>query len=183
MATTKSSRNKTIDTPLSEGQVYLERCIAVTQKQADLSQVLDKTIIGNMLDVCSLLPAKSVDLIIADPPYNLTKSFNGTTFAKKKDVDYEEYTRRWLSAIKPLLKDDGSIYVCCDWETSLIVGKVLSEFFHVRNRITWQREKGAVQKQTGKMEWKTFGLQQIAMIMYLISMLSKYEKRLLPLIV
>lgn len=37
-----------------------------------------------MLDVCSLLPDKSIDLIIADPPYNLTKSFNGTTFAKKK---------------------------------------------------------------------------------------------------
>ena len=45
-----------------------------------------------MFEVCTLLPAKSIDLIIADPPYNLTKSFNGTTFAKKKDVDYEEYT-------------------------------------------------------------------------------------------
>lgn len=67
MATTKSSRNKTIDTPLSEGQVYLDRCITVTQEQTDLSRVLDKTVIGNMLDVCSLLPAKSIDLIIADP--------------------------------------------------------------------------------------------------------------------
>ena len=91
MATAKASRNKTIDTPLSEGQVYLDRCITVTQEQTDLSRVLDKTVIGNMLDVCSLLPAKSMDLIIADPPYNLTKAFNGTTFAKKKDVDYEEY--------------------------------------------------------------------------------------------
>ena len=104
MATVKAGRNKTIDTPLSEGQVYLERCIAVTQEQTDLSGVLDKTVIGDMLDVCSLLPAKSVDLIIADPPYNLTKSFNGTTFAKKKDSDYEEYTRQWLNAIKPLLR-------------------------------------------------------------------------------
>ena len=156
MATVKAGRNKTIDTPLSEGQIYLERCIAVTQKQVDLNGVMDKTIIGNMLDVCSLLPAKSIDLIIADPPYNLTKSFNGTTFAKKKDVDYEEYTRQWLSEIKPLLKDEGSIYVCCDWETSLIVGKVLSEFFHVRNRITWQREKG----RGAKANWKN-GMEDI----------------------
>lgn len=156
MTTVKASRNKTIDTPLSEGQAYLKRCIAVTQKQADLGQVLDKTIIGDMLDVCSLLPAQSVDLIIADPPYNLTKSFNGTTFAKKKNTDYEEYTRRWLSAIKPILKKDGSIYVCCDWETSLIVGKVLSEFFHVRNRITWQREKG----RGAKTNWKN-GMEDI----------------------
>lgn len=84
MATVKAGRNKTIDTPLSEGQIYLDRCIAVTQRQVDLGGVLDKTVIGDMLDVCSLLPPKSIDLIIADPPYNLTKSFNGTTFTKKK---------------------------------------------------------------------------------------------------
>ena len=70
------------------------------------------------------------------------KSFNGTTFAKKSTKAYEEYTREWLGAVKPLLKDNGSIYVCCDWESSLIIGNVLSDFFHVRNRITWQREKG-----------------------------------------
>ena len=87
MRTVKAGRNKTIDTPLSEGKLYLERCLAVTQKQMNLCNVLDKTILGNMLDVCPLLPEKSVDLIIADPPYNLTKSFNGTTFSKKKDAD------------------------------------------------------------------------------------------------
>ncbi|MBR7161732.1 MAG: site-specific DNA-methyltransferase, partial [Clostridia bacterium] len=138
----KAERNKTIDTPLSEGKHYLDRCITLSQKQTDICLVTDKTIIGDMLEVCSLLPEKSMDLIIADPPYNLTKSFNGTTFAKKKESDYEEYTRQWLSAVKPLLMENGSIYVCCDWESSLIIGKIMGEFFHVRNRITWQREKG-----------------------------------------
>ena len=156
MATEKADRNKTIDTPLSEGQIYLDRCIAVTQKQVALTGVLDKTIIGDMLTVCPLLPTGSVDLIIADPPYNLTKTYNGTTFSKKKDAEYEEYTRKWISAVKPLLKSDGSIYVCCDWETSLIVGNVLREFFHVRNRITWQREKG----RGAKANWKN-GMEDI----------------------
>lgn len=156
METVKASRNKTIDTPLSEGQVYLNRCIAVTQMQSDLCMVQDKTIIGNMLEVCAMLPAKSIDLIIADPPYNLTKSFHGTTFTKKKNADYEEYTREWLRAVKPLLKDNGSIYVCCDWETSLMIEKVLSEFFYVRNRITWQREKG----RGAKANWKN-GMEDI----------------------
>lgn len=156
MATVKAGRNKTIDTQLSEGQVYLDRCITVRRKQPDLRSVMDKTILGNMLEVCAMLPAKSVDLIIADPPYNLTKSFNGTTFTKKKDTDYEEYTRQWLSAVKPLLKDNGSIYVCCDWETSLIVGNVLSDYFCVRNRITWQREKG----RGAKANWKN-GMEDI----------------------
>ena len=156
MPTVKAGRNKTIDTPLSEGKVFLDRCITVTEKQTNLSYVQDKTINGNMLEVCSNLPEKSVDLIIADPPYNLTKSYNGTTFSKRKDAEYEEYTRQWLSAIKPLLKENGSIYVCCDWESSLIIGRVLSDFFCVRNRITWQREKG----RGAKANWKN-GMEDI----------------------
>lgn len=150
MARAKADRNKTIDTPLSEGTSLLERCVTITEKQADLSCVTDKIIIGDMLAVSPLLPEKSVDLIVADPPYNLTKSFNGRTFAKRSDSAYESYTRQWLAAVKPLLKETGSIYVCCDWESSLIIGRVLEEFFHVRNRITWQREKG----RGAKANWK-----------------------------
>lgn len=156
MANQKAERNKTIDTPITEGAIYLNRCVSVAEKQNSLINVLDKTILGDTFCVCSLLPPDSVDLIIADPPYNLTKSFNGTTFSKKKDSDYEEYTRLWLRGVKPLLKDTGSIYVCCDWETSLIIGKVLGELFCVRNRITWQREKG----RGAKKNWKN-GMEDI----------------------
>lgn len=138
----KAGRNKTIDTPLSEGKAYLDCCITVTQKQQDLEDIINKTILGDMLCVCPLLPPESVDLIIADPPYNLTKSFDKTKFNKKTVDEYEEYTRQWMRAVKPLLKKDGSIYICCDWKTSLIVGTMIEEFFQVRNRITWQREKG-----------------------------------------
>ena len=155
-ANEKAARNKTIDTPLSDGKIYLDRCISVTEKQSDLRLVKDKTIMGNMLDICALLPIKSMDLIIADPPYNLTKSFNGTVFSRKKEADYETYTREWLSAVKPLLKENGSIYVCCDWESSLIIGRVLGEFFQIRNRITWQREKG----RGAKANWKN-GMEDI----------------------
>lgn len=156
MAGIKSKRNKTINTTIEDGQRYIDRCIKISQSQMNINNIVDKTIIGNMFEVCTMLPSKSVDLIIADPPYNLTKSFNGMVFSKKKDIDYEKYTRQWLSVVKPLLKDNGSIYVCCDWETSLIVGKVLSEFFHVRNRITWQREKG----RGAKANWKN-GMEDI----------------------
>ncbi|MCC8182812.1 MAG: site-specific DNA-methyltransferase, partial [Clostridiales bacterium] len=152
----KAGRNKTIDTSLSEGAAYLSRCISISNPQDSLENVLDKTILGNTFDVCRLLPHNSVDLIIADPPYNLTKSFNGTVFSKKKSSDYEEYTRQWLHAVRPLLKDTGSIYICCDWESSLIIGKVLGDYFSVRNRITWQREKG----RGAKSNWKN-GMEDI----------------------
>ena len=156
MAKAKAPRNKTIDTTLEEGHAFLDRCITVTRKVTDVAAVLDKTILGGTLQVSHLLPEESVDLIIADPPYNLTKSFNGTTFAKRNEVAYEEYTREWLLAVKPLLKKSGSIYVCCDWESSLTIGKVLGELFHVRNRITWQREKG----RGAKANWKN-GMEDI----------------------
>ena len=152
----KAGRNKTIDTPLGEGATFLSRCAAVTRPQSDLGEVLDKTVLGDMLEVCPLLPEKSVDMIIADPPYNRTKSFHSSTFSRKTDADYAAYTRRWLQAVSPLLKDTGSIYVCCDWESSLVVGGVLGEFFCVRNRITWQREKG----RGAKANWKN-GMEDI----------------------
>lgn len=156
MLPSKTVRNKTINCPLHECDEFLKRCVQLSEPQQDLRCLLDKTINGDFWQVCQFLPHQSVDLIIADPPYNLTKSFNGTVFSKKKDDEYEEYTRQWLSAVQPLLKENGSIYVCCDWESSLIIGRVLGEFFKVRNRITWQREKG----RGAKANWKN-GLEDI----------------------
>ena len=156
MAKIKAGRNKTIDTSVDEGKKYLDRCIAIEKPIDDINSILDKTIIGNSFHVMGLLPEKSIDLIIADPPYNLTKSYHGTQFSRKKESEYEDYTRQWLSKAIPLLKDDGSIYVCCDWETSLIIGRILQEYLIVRNRITWQREKG----RGAKANWKN-GLEDI----------------------
>jgi site-specific DNA-methyltransferase (adenine-specific) len=156
VAKIKAGRNKTIDTSVDEGKKYLDRCIAIEKPIDDINSILDKTIIGNSFHVMGLLPEKSIDLIIADPPYNLTKSYHGTQFSRKKESEYEDYTRQWLSKAIPLLKDDGSIYVCCDWETSLIIGRILQEYLIVRNRITWQREKG----RGAKANWKN-GLEDI----------------------
>lgn len=152
----KAPRNRTIDTPISEGQQYIARCITVENPVDDIHSILDKTILGDSFSVIPNLPKESVDLIIADPPYNLTKTFSSTKFSKRKNSDYEDYTRRWLSAVEPLLKPNGSIYVCCDWETSLIIGRVLGDYFKVKNRITWQREKG----RGAKANWKN-GLEDI----------------------
>ena len=138
----KAPRNRTMDTPVSQGAEYLARCISIDAPVGDLRAVLDRTVLGDSFAVCPLLPEQSVDLIIADPPYNLTKTFGEGTFARKKPGDYEAYTRSWLSLLHPLLRPGGSIYVCCDWQSSLIIGRVLGDYFNVRNRITWQREKG-----------------------------------------
>lgn len=141
---TKSTRNKTIDTKLEDGMKYLSRCLTLSSLKREYKNELplNKTVNGDMLEVLRELPEESVDLIIADPPYNIYKNFNDSSFSKMSSDKYEDYTRRWIEAVKPLLKKDGSIYVCCDWESSLIIGRVLGEYFNLRNRITWQREKG-----------------------------------------
>lgn len=137
----KADRNKTIDISVEEGREYLKRCISLTEK-AELSEVLDKTILGNTLEILSLLPENSVDLLIVDPPYNLDKDFHGNKFKKTSGEIYEEYTENWIRLVRPLLKKNATIYVCCDWLSSAHIFMVLKKNFNVQNRITWQREKG-----------------------------------------
>jgi len=151
----KSARNKTLDISIEEGKHYLDRCLTV-DKNVSVDDVINKTIIGNTLDVCKLLPKNFVDLLIVDPPYNLNKQFHGNVFSKVSDSEYLNYTKQWLEMVIPLLKEDASIYVCCDWRSSLIIGNVLMDYFQVRNRITWQREKG----RGAKANWKN-GMEDI----------------------
>lgn len=141
MAKEKAGRNKTIDLSVDEGRQYLEKCISV-DRNVELFDILDKTILGNCLEVIPYLPAGFVDLLIADPPYNLDKNFNGRKFKKITDELYMKYTENWIKKIIPLLKPNATIYVCCDWKSSSAVGAVLKRHFIVQNRITWQREKG-----------------------------------------
>ena len=137
----KSGRNKTIDLTVEQGREYLERCVTVDGPRT-LEQVLDRTIVGDALAVLPLLPPKRVDLLIVDPPYNLDKDFHGGLFRELSPQRYADYTEDWVRAALPLLKDGASVYVCCDWRCSGEVCQVLRRYFKVRNRITWQREKG-----------------------------------------
>lgn len=137
----KAGRNKTIDLSVEEGKSYLDRCISIS-KPTDLQSVINKTILGDTFSILPLLPTKFVDLLIADPPYNLDKNFNGKKFKKTSDEMYEEYTESWIKSVLPLLKEDATIYVCCDWQSSPTICKVLKKYFYIQNRITWQREKG-----------------------------------------
>lgn len=137
----KSPKNKTIDFSEEDGKKYLARCVSV-DRNVELPMILDKTILGDTLKVLDYLPKQSVDLLIADPCYNLDKNFNGMQFTKLSETDYVKYTCEWVKKVIPLLKPTASIYVCCDWQSSLLIGNILNQYFNVINRITWQREKG-----------------------------------------
>ena len=136
----KSDRNKTLDTPLNECGEYLEKCVYAEKHTGSIEE--DTVICGDFFGAVKLIKDSSVDLLIADPPYNLRKDYGGEVFSKRTAAEYAEFTRAWLNETKRILKPSASVYVCCDWETSIVLGAVLGEFFTVRSRITWQREKG-----------------------------------------
>ncbi len=135
----KSKRNKTIDFPISEGKKYLER---VKTEKTFKNNDVNVTVNGDAFKIIEKLKDKSVDLLIVDPPYDMNKAFHGNNFKKLGIEKYTEYTKDWIEKVKPKLKDTASIYVCCDWYSSIAIGKILDESFILRNRITWEREKG-----------------------------------------
>jgi len=108
------------------------------------------TIIGDYREAILRLPQSFVDLLILDPPYNLNKDFNGHKFSKVPVAEYTQLLRDMFSIIAPALKSTASIYICGDWRTSASIYTAASEYFIVRNRITWEREKG----RAAKTDWK-----------------------------
>jgi site-specific DNA-methyltransferase (adenine-specific) len=100
--------------------------------------------------VSRVLRAGSVDLLVLDPPYNLNKRFGGTTFSRRSVEDYAGWLGEVLDALLPLLKPSGTVYVCGDWHTSNSIFAAVAPRLKVRNRITWEREKG----RGAKTNWK-----------------------------
>lgn len=120
------------------------------EKKATLDEVINKTIHQDLFEVLDYLPENSIDLFFVDPPYNLSKDFNGHKFNKMTIDGYCDYIETWLKKIIPLLKKDASIYICGDYHSSTSIHLVASKYFEVLNRITWQREKG----RGAKSNWK-----------------------------
>lgn len=133
----KAKNNRTLS--LSQEEIVSLKKKLVTKP---IDSYVNKTVHADLFDMAPYLPYNAVDLLIIDPPYNLNKNFGTSTFRVKKEADYEKLFEDWLCSIKHSLKKTASIYVCCDWYTSQSVYTVLKKYFTIRNRITWEREKG-----------------------------------------
>lgn len=113
--------------------------------------VLNRVIWGDAFTVLQNLPAKSVDLLFTDPPYNLYKRYASETFSRMAWDDYRTWTDTWFKMALPALKPGASVYVCADWQSSAVVFEVLSQYLVIHNRITWEREKGRAASHNWKM--------------------------------
>ena len=128
----------------------LEKRLVVLDQKTSVEEITNKTILQDINVAVPLLPDKFVDLLIVDPPYNLHKTFNSNSFKEMEAKEYVEWVDTWMQQLARLLKANASIYVCCDWKSSFAVYEALNKHFLVRNRITWEREKG----RGSKTNWK-----------------------------
>lgn len=150
MQNIKASRNKTIVLS-NEEETELRKLISPCPSLLLTYNLIEnKLFTGDALTVIPLLPEQTVDLLIADPPYNMDKTFNNSKFSRRSSEKYAEWLESWISLIPRIMKPTASIYVCTEWRSSAEVQKVLEKYFIIRNRITWEREKGRGSKQNWK---------------------------------
>lgn len=139
MTKKRAPRNRTI-TLTEDERVSLKRRLVAASEATPMT--IDCIILGDCLDVASNLALKSVDLLVLDPPYNLNKRFGENAFSRRSVDEYANWLGGVLDAFIPLMRRTGTIYICGDWHTSASIFAAASNRLNIRNRITWEREKG-----------------------------------------
>jgi len=114
---------------------------------------LDTILHGNCIDLLEKLPAKSIDLIFADPPYNLQLQHelrrpNLSLVDAVVDAwdqfddlaEYDAFTRAWLGACRRVLKDEGTLWVIGSYHNIFRVGSILMDLgYWILNDILWEK--------------------------------------------
>lgn len=142
--------NRSLFLGTEETSEYLNRCLSIEEPIKNIDTVKNRTVYGDTFSILERLPSDAVDLVFVDPPYNMDKVFGQTEFKNMDDEEYEKWLDSWISELHRILKVTGTIYVCGDWRSSSGIYRVLKAHFKVRNRITFEREKG----RGAKTNWK-----------------------------
>ena len=151
----RAKNNRTL-TLLIEEIESLKSKLATEETLKENPDVLNKTLNGDVLKMLEFVPDNFADLIIIDPPYNLTKNFNGFKFNSRSDESFDEYLSTWFPQVCKKLKPNGSLYMCGDWKCTSSLQRAIEKELFILNRITWQREKG----RGAKSNWKN-GMEDI----------------------
>ena len=145
----RAPRNRTITLSDKEKEIYRQKLLKISGP-VSIEQVLNKVINQDIFEIVDFLPSKFVDLLFIDPPYNLTKNFNIHPFKQMSVNQYMEWMDSWLQKMIRLLKSTASIYICGDWRSSAAIHLLCEKYFILRNRITFEREKGRGTKKNWK---------------------------------
>ena len=141
--------NRTITLSADEIKLYRKRLLKISGEVA-VKEIENRTLHQDIFAILDWLPASFVDLLFIDPPYNLTKSFGSKIFREISMDGYAEWFESWFSKLLTTLKPTASVYICGDWRSSAALHSVADKYLRIRNRITWEREKG----RGAKNNWK-----------------------------
>lgn len=145
----RAPRNRTIT--LNDADITrLKKRLIKLDKPVSFEDIENKTIHQDIFEAIDYLPDRFVDLVFVDPPYNLNKTFNLTSFKAMESEKYEEWLDSWVQKMIRLLKPRASVYICGDWKSSGAIFNVAKKYFQIQNRITFEREKG----RGAKTNWK-----------------------------
>lgn len=151
----RAANNRTLTLEPQEIEGLKKRLLTESNISAE-TDIVNRTLNGDILQMLEFVPDGFADLIIIDPPYNLSKNFNGMKFASRSQEGYDEYLATWFPAVCKKLKSNGSLYICGDWKCTSSLQRAVERELTVLNRITWQREKG----RGAKSNWKN-GMEDI----------------------
>ncbi|MBP3449498.1 MAG: site-specific DNA-methyltransferase [Spirochaetaceae bacterium] len=151
----RASNNRTL-TLNSEEIDFLKANLVTSKNINETKDLINKTLNGDVIEMLKFLPDEFANLIIIDPPYNLTKNFNGMKFNSRSENSYDEYLETWFPEVCKKLKPNGSLYMCGDWKCTASLQRAIEKELTIMNRITWQREKG----RGAKSNWKN-GMEDI----------------------
>ncbi|MGC1374919.1 MAG: adenine-specific DNA-methyltransferase [Anaerolineales bacterium] len=104
-----------------------------------------KIIFGDALDALAAIPEASVDLIFADPPYNIGKDFNGRKDRWESEEAYLDWCYKWLDICISKLKPNGSFYVMAATQAMPYFDIYLRAKLTVLSRIVWFYDSSGVQ--------------------------------------
>jgi site-specific DNA-methyltransferase (adenine-specific) len=137
----RAPRNRTVRLTTADRRALGVRPLRLSGP-ASFAAICNRTIHQDLFAVLDWLPERFVDLLFLDPPYNLRKDFHSIRFRRLPGQEYAGWFRSWFVPLLRTLKPTASVYVCGDWRSSTAIQQVLEEHLVVRNRITWEREKG-----------------------------------------
>jgi modification methylase len=144
---------KTIE-PAVQKNASKARAVASASRAGSASALpLDQILVGDCIALMNSLPGASVDLVFADPPYNLqlggdlVRPDNSHVDAVDNDWDkfdsfaaYDKFTREWLTAARRVLKPDGAIWVIGSYHNIFRVGAAIQDLgFWILNDVVWNK--------------------------------------------
>jgi site-specific DNA-methyltransferase (adenine-specific) len=103
-----------------------------------MSDWVNRIFCEDALSGLARIPDASVDLILADPPYNLGKDY-GNASDQQSVAEYLRWTEQWIDCALPKLKPNGSLYIFLTWRFSPEIFVMLKQRMTMMNEIIWDR--------------------------------------------